>query len=123
MGLELLLMSLVVFMGIVIYYIVDNSGSEIKQLNYKINEQDEMMRSNIDQIKLILNEKNIIIDKNKKQLEEINNLKKEIEKKNEHIKELIDKDEKIIIDRKDGILYTPAPGYTVKDIYLSLIHI
>lgn len=98
MGLELLLMSLVVFMGIVIYYIVDNSGSEIKQLNYKINEQDEMMRSNIDQIKLILNEKNIIIDKNKKQLEEINNLKKEIEKKNEHIKELIDKDEKIIID-------------------------
>ena len=64
MGLELLLMSLVVFMGIVIYYIVDNSGSEIKQLNYKINEQDEMMRSNIDQIKLILNEKNIIIDKN-----------------------------------------------------------
>ena len=67
MGLELLLMSLVVFMGIVIYYIVDNSGSEIKQLNYKINEQDEMMRSNIDQIKLILNEKNIIIDKNKKQ--------------------------------------------------------
>ena len=121
MGLELLLMSLVVFMGIVIYYIVDNSGSEIKQLNYKINEQDEMMRSNIDQIKLILNEKNIIIDKNKKQLEEINNLKKEIEKKNEHIKELIDKDEKIIIDRKDGILYTPAPGYTVKDIYDRIV--
>lgn len=81
MGLELLLMSLVVFKGIVIYYIVDNSGSEIKQLNYKINEQDEMMRSNIDQIKLILNEKNIIIDKNKKQLEEINNLKKKLKRK------------------------------------------